>query len=266
MTAPAYLANAFNFLETLTVTDVANTITRMLSQAALVGWTSGGAGNIRTPVNAAGQYIDLTFTRVSATNMQMVFLDSLSRTFTRRTQVPASFTERLYFNTQGFAFDPGNGEGLWGSILDLSPELQTAHDQWAAGFGARTAADALDGLFKTGGAEQLSSATPRVYTAVVASILHPRGGIINSGAAACCFNSKSGSRLWFPVIQQGPVTGTTKRIRGRVFQMLFVSGLEAAQTEFVVPLDGANTGTFKVLSFSSSGQTSFNGQMAMRKA
>ncbi len=266
MAAPRYLANLFNYLETLTVTDVANTITRINSQAALLGWTSSGAGNIRTPVNSAGQYIDLTFTRISATNIQMVFLDSLGRTFTRRCQVAASFTERLYFNTQGFGFDPGNGEGLWGSILDLSPELQTAHDQWAAGHGSRTAADVLDNLFKTGGAEQLSSANPRVYAPIVATVMIPRGAFTNTGTGGANFTSLAGSRLWYPVIQAGPSTGTTKRVRGRVFQMLYVSGAEAAQTEIVIPLDGSNTGTFKVLAFIETGQTSFSGKMAMRKA
>jgi hypothetical protein len=33
-----------------------------------------------------------------------------------------------------------------------------------------------------------------------------------------------------------------------------------------VPLDGSNTGTFKIMSFIETGQTNFSGKMAMRKA
>lgn len=265
MAPPTYLANNFNYLETLAVVDVANTITRILTQAQAIGWTSGGAGNIRTAPNSVGNYIDLTFTRIGATNIQLAYTDSLSRSFTRRAQTPASFTERLYFNTMGFVFDPGNGEGLWGSMLDLSPELPNAHDQWATGHGSRTAADVLDNLFKTGGAEQLSSANPRVYVPLAATVVLPRGSEGNSGQG---WNpqSQAGGRLWYPVIQEGPTSGVVKRIRGRVFQMLYVSGLEAAQTEIVVPVDGSNTGIFKVLSFVETGQTNFTGKMAMRKA
>jgi hypothetical protein len=266
MAPPVYLANLFNFLETAGVTDCADTITRIVTQATALGWSNPGSGHVRTPPNAVGQYIDLQYNRIAALNLEMVFTDSLSRTFTRRTQMATPYVERLYFNTYGFAFDPANGEGLWGSLLDLSPELQDAHDQFAVGHGARDNGNTLAGNFQTNGSMQLSSASPRVYAGVANTILIPRGDVQPTTPGAGMNNlSQAGSRMWYPVIQVGPASGAIWRMRGRVFQMLFVSDQEPAQTEIVVPVDGASTGTFKILNFPVA-SAAWQGKMAMRKA
>jgi hypothetical protein len=262
MTVPNYLAVAFNYLETSGVVDVANTITRMEAQAVALAWTNPGAGHIVSPPNAVGQSIDIQLNRIAATNLEMVFTDSLARTFTRRCQTPATFVERLYFNTFGFAFDPGNAQGLWGTILDLSPELQDCHDQWPLGHGFLTAADANDSTFFTCGSMQLSSANPRVYTPTAQSTIIASGSLdigVPNGY------SQGGSRMWYPCINVGPVTGSIQEIRGRRFQALFVHGNEPAQTEIVVPIDEATTGLFKILSWTpNTGQ--WNAKIAYRKA
>ncbi len=266
MAVPPFLQPSFNYLQTVGVTDVATTITRIETQAVALGWTNPGAGHIICPANIFGQYIDLQFNRISATVLEMVFTDSLGRSFTRRAQITSPMTERLYLNTFGFFFDPGNGEGLWGSILDTTPELQDCHDQTFVGHGARAADSTFDNLWSTVGAMQLSSANPRVYTPFVRAGLVPRGGLDNAGN---CGYSQTGSRMWYPCAQVGPVSGTTQRYRGRPFQALWVSNFEAAQSEFVVPLDQATTGLFKVLSFISLatyGASDSLYKMAVRKA
>jgi hypothetical protein len=262
MAVPPYLQPSFNFLETPGVVDVATTITRIIAQALALGWTNPAAGTIVSPANAVGQQITLVFTDISPTNLEMVFTDSLGRTFTRRAQTPASFTERLYLNTFGLFWDPGNSEGLWASIMDLSPELQNCHDQWAVGHGTRNSGDAGDGTWATDGAMQLDSATPRVYQPVLRTIFSTRGAgdnVVNVGY------SQTGSRMWYPVVQEGPVVATTHRIRGIPYQLLYVSGAETPQTEFVVPLDQATTGLFKVLAFPIE-PTIVNFRFAVRKA
>jgi len=246
VTVPVYLQPSFNFLETTLVTDVANTIIRMKARAALLGWTNPVGDTIVSPANAVGQQITIALSRIGATNIQMVVTDSQGRSCTRRCQTPASFTERLYFNTYGFFFDPGNGEGLWFSLLDLSPDLQSSHDQFAAGHGTRNNADAVDVTMSVMAAMQLSSATPRVYTAVAAATWVPRGSLDCGGTQKF---SQAGSRMWYPLVQAGPSVGTTLRIRGRVYQAILVSNGEAPQSEFTVPLDQATTGLFKVLSW-----------------
>jgi hypothetical protein len=265
---PAYLENNFNFLETAGQTDVSSTITRIVAQALLLGWTNPGSGRIKSPPNSVGQFIDCQFNRISATNLELVMTDSLSRSFTRRAQPAATFVERLYVNTQGFLIDYDNGEGLWASIFDLAPELQDAHDQFAVGNGARTAANTLDSIYQVAGSQQLSSASPRVYTAVQsAGLFIPRGNLL-SAASPQGFQSTSqgGSRLWYPWIFVGPVTGVINRIRGRVFQALIVDGTLAAQTEIVVPINGSSTGTFKVTAMPTALSGTFNGKVAWRKA
>lgn len=261
MTVPVYLANAFNFLETASVADVANTITRIQTQALLLGWTNPVAGTIVSPANPVGQQITLAFSKISATNIQMVATDSLGRTITRRCQTPASFTERLYLNTYGFFFDPGNGEGLWWSILDLSPDLQDSHDQWATGHGTRTSGDVVDVTMSAHASCQLNSATPRVYTPVAVTTWVPRGSLDIAGSQKF---SQAGSRMWYPLVHTGPSVPTTLRIRGRVYQALLVPNTEAAQSEFTVPLDQATTGLFKVLSWVSTTNSAF--VLAVRKA
>jgi hypothetical protein len=87
MSVPNYLAVSFNYLETLAVTDVANTITRIGTQLVALSWTSLGGGQYQSPTDSGGRYLKLTFTKISATQIEMVLLDSLSRTFTRRAAV-----------------------------------------------------------------------------------------------------------------------------------------------------------------------------------
>ncbi len=266
MAIPTYLAANFNFLETAGVTDVLNTIARIKSQALLLGWTNPSGDTILSPANAVGQTIQLAFSKISATNLQMVFTDNFGRTATRRCQVAATFTERIYFTQFSFFFDPGNGEGLWASILDCSPDIQNSHDQTYAWHGSRTAADALDGLFQTSGAMKLDAATPRVYTANADSTFCQR--FILAGAVAgrgMVPYSQSGSRLWYPIWQEGITSGSQHRLRGRVFGALFVSDAEAAQTELVVPLDESNSGLFKVLAFSNAG-TKLQAKFAVRRS
>lgn len=266
MAVPPFLQPSFNYLQTVNVTDVANTITRIVAQAVALGWSNPGAGHVISPANSVGQYIDLQFTKISAVILEMVFTDSLGRTFTRRATMTSPMTERLYLNTFGFFYDPGNGEGLWASILDTTPELQDCHDQTFAGHGSRAADSTFDNLWSTMGAMQLSSANPRVYTPVVRSTLVPRGSLDTAGN---CGYSQTGSRMWYPISQVGPVSGTTQRYRGRPFQALLVSNSEAAQSEFVVPLDQATTGLFKVLAFDTLafyGASDALYKMAVRKA
>lgn len=261
MAVPTYLQPNFNFLETTLQTDVANTITRIKTRALLLGWTNPVGDTIVSPANAVGQQITLAFSRIGATNLQMVFTDSLGRTFTRRAQTAASFTERLYFNTYGFYFDSGNGELLWATILDLTPDLQNSHDQWATGYGTRTSGDVVDIGNTVAASMQLSSASPRVYTPASATTWFPRGSLDTLSQQKF---SQSLSRMWYPMVHEGPVVGTTRRIRGRYFQALAVPSSEAAQSEITVPLDQATTGLFKVLSQGPHANAAF--VMAVRKA
>ena len=262
MTIPIYLQPNFNFLETAGVTDVANTITRLKSQALLLGWTNPVGDTIVCPANSVGQQITVAFSRISATNIQMVVTDSLSRTCTRRCQTAATFVERIYFNTFGFFFDPGNSEGLWFSLLDLSPDLQNSHDQFATGHGTRNSSDSADVTMSVMASMQLNSASPRVYTATAITTWMPRGSLDTGSNQKF---SQSGSRMWYPLVHVGPTASSTViRIRGRVFQALLVPSTETAQSEFTVPLDQATTGLFKVLSWAASANAGF--VLAVRKA
>lgn len=266
MAVPVFLQPSFNYLQTLGVTDVAASITRAETQAVALGWSNPGAGHIISPPNSVGQFIEIELTRIAATTIEMVFTDSFSRTFTRRCDTPASFTERMYLNTFGFFFDPGNGEGLWGSLLDLSPELQDAHDQAFVGHGSRDAAGSLDSTFSAVGGEILDASNPRAYVPLVKAGLVPRGSLDCQGN---CLYSQTGSRMWYPCAYVGEVISTTKRYRGRVFQALWVSDNDPAQSEIVVPLDQASTGLFKLTGFftlSGYGQNVARYRMAVRKA
>lgn len=266
MAIPTFLAATFNFLETVGVTDVVNTITRIKTRALLLGWTNPSGDIILSPPNTAGQTIQLAFVRIAAGNLEMAFTDSLGRTATRRCQTGASFTERLYFTQFSFFFDPGNGEGLWASILDASPDPQSSHDQTFAFHGSRTAADALDGNFLTSGSMTLNAATPRAYGPTQDSLFCQRfmatGAVVGRGMVPY---SQAGSRLWYPCWQHGLSSGAQHRLRGKAFGVLLVSDTEAAQSEIVVQLDEANSGLFKVLAFANGG-TRFQGKFACRRS
>jgi hypothetical protein len=267
MTIPSYLNVLFNFTETPGETDVANTITRIQTKAVALGWTNPLAGKVVSPANPVGQQLTLQFNKIAAGNLEMVFTDSFNRTFTRRAQTGGgAFTERLYVSQFSMFIDFSNGEGLWGSILDCAPDPQNSHDQTFAGHGARTSADALDGLFVTSGSMKLDASSPRLYVANADSVFIQR--FVNTGAVAgrgMTPFSQGGSRYWFPIWQEGISSGTQHRIRGRIINALMVSDSEAAQTELVVPLDESNTGTFKVLAFTNTG-TRLQAKFAVRKS
>lgn len=263
MTVPNFLATPFNYLKTLGETDVANSITRISAQLLALGWTNPVGTTFQSPADSGGNFIKLTFNRISATQLEMVLLDSLSRTFTRRATTPASFTENLYCSSFAFYWDPGNTQGLWASIYDLSPELQSAHDQFCVGHGFQTAANADDSTFFTSGGMQLDASSPRVFSPVKQISFLTRanfdGGNLGAGY------SQPGSRLWYPIIHVGLSMAGVTRIRGRVQQAIWVHLNEAVGSEFSVPLDQATTGLFKVLSFRSDSST-FAYAMAARKA
>lgn len=266
MTIPLYLQPAFNELETVGETDVANAITRILAQAALLGWTTSGGNTVKSPVNGVGQQITLVFTRIAANNLQMAFTDSQGRTATRRAQTGGTYTERLYFSTFSFFWDPSNGEGLWASILEASPDLQGSHDQTFVWHGSRTTGDILDGNFVTGGSMKLDASSPRVYVPLTSGIVTLRANWAGTTPEFGGLGySQSGSRLWHPCIYEGLSNATEHRLRGRSYQALLVANSEAPQSEFTVPLDEANSGLFKVTSYLPGGAFGFDMRIAVRK-
>lgn len=263
MSVPAFLATSFNFLSTLAVTDVANTITRIGTQLVALGWTSLGGNAYQCPTDSGGHFITLTFTRNSATQLQMQMTDSLSRTITRTTNVPASFTENLYCSTFAFYFDPGNTEGLWASIYDMSPDLQSSHDQFAVMHGFFTSGISDDSTFYHSGGCILDASSPRVYTPTKLVDFITRAGF--DGGNYSAHYSQAGSRMWYPCLHAGLNIAGQLRVRGRLQQVLWVSAQEAAGTEISVPLDQSTTGLFKVLGYRVD-TNSFGLVMAARKA
>lgn len=270
MTVPNWLSGSFNFLETTGVTDVANTITRIVAQAtALSGsaaWSNPLSGKIVSSADASGRSITVQFNKISATNLEMVLTDGSGRTFTRRAQFSGSMTERIYANQFGVFIDFSNGEGLWASILDPTPNTLLSHDQWATGHGARTSADALDGNFKAAGAMQLDASSPRVFVA------QTMAAVVQCGSRPQTQNfvgySYSGSRLWYPFIHHGPNTAGDNRVRGRVFQCMLVHASEGDQSEFSVTVDQSTSVLMKILGFptNGTGSSKLNCKMAVRKA
>jgi hypothetical protein len=251
MAVPAYLAASFHFKETALITDVNDLITAITDELVnqnSPAWTNQGGGLFKSPVDASGRWIDLLFTRIAANNLDMRARDNLGQTICQgRMQVAAAgrvcriFSGQYHFHVETVALGT-YGEYLRAGILDLSPESQTQHTQWAYAHTIRTTADALRSNYKN---ENLFMWDNNAY----ADGTRATGFMLLSGAAT--WLSLSGGYIFmaYPVTAKPPGETTYFCYAGRLYnQMMGDPSKIVPGAEFTIPIDAGTFGTFKVSS------------------
>jgi len=230
------------------------------------GWTTPSANLYKSRVDAGGRWIDLLFTRVSATNLEIRMRDHLGRTvYTRRVQLAAGGTTIEYFTGWYYCVVQSlqaTAELLQAYILEPSPDTELMlYNVGILGTAYRTTADANDSQ----GSQVMMAFglidTTQVYS--FASRMAPGSSTTaNTGLNKIMV---SGSIVTEPIIPDvGTVTASTCKSQGQVFQAWGVDNGRAFGTDLTIKVDTGVTATFRVLSIpvATNGTT----RMAMRKA
>jgi hypothetical protein len=252
MTVQNYLSGQVSYRNDVGVTDVTTIITNLvaLALAASPAWTNPSGNTIVSPADASGRQMTLAFSRISATQLQVIATDGQSRSVTRRANIAGGGSSIFYYLGQFHCvldwLNGASGEGLHCVMLDETPELQTSHNRWLSVHGIRDGSGSSLGDWFV------------LYNAIVDSTnafvekfawLYPQAtarAVTHDGLAG--FRTPGGSNILYPVIQMGDSTSGIYKIFGKLYQHLICSATRFSQnSEFTVPLDDSTTGVFKVL-------------------
>lgn len=268
--APPYLTGTVYYAQDVGVVDVATIITKIktMALAAVPAWTNPSGDKIVSPADSSGRQYSVQFTRVAATNLEILFTDGQGRTLTKRAQIAGAGSTINYFIGQfHVVLDWMNGatpEGMYAIMLDESPEVQTSHNRWLVATSSRNAADAIDNGW-------LASSNFCVQSGAVFAIntncfLYPAYNIQQSGFAAGGSQNRTigGSNVWFPLIQMSASIALNNRIYGRLYSCLNIKGTVApVGSEVSVPIDQSTSIIMKVLQMAATGTP--NDRFAVRK-
>jgi len=250
MAQPAYIIPA-NYYSNAVVDDVQHILDDLDTLLAANGWTVAGAGGpYTTPVDPAGRWFKLTFTRISATRLDCAMTDDQARvTSTREMQITGTQTINYYYGTRYvYIVNTGQEDTIFATLLSLYPESETVHNRYCVFYGTRTSAGTRTS-YQVGCLETVRGDT-NAYVAqgTPASSLYLTYGC--SQASNTCVNTKhiSGARRWYPAWSAAQDTVSTYGMRGRLYNvLLMMQGTGAIGTEYTIPIDQATTGVFKIL-------------------
>jgi len=230
------------------------------------GWTNPGTNLYKSRVDAGGRWIDLLFTRISATNLEIRMRDHLGRTvYTRRVQLAGAGTTIEYFTGWFYCVVQSlqaTAELIQAYIMEPAPDTELMlYNVGILGTAYRSAADANDSQ----GAKVMD-----MFGLVDSSQAYGFQARMAPGSSTTANSGLnkimvSGSIVTEPII---PDTGTgvagTSKSQGQVFQAWGVDNGRAFASDLTIKVDTGVTATFRVLSLpvTTNGTT----RQAMRKS
>lgn len=261
MAVPTFLATVFRYLSVAGVTDVAAIITNFRSEVITNGtWTEPSAGLFKSPPDADGRFFDILLVATTATRLQFrVRNQSATVLFDREIDIDGAGTEvRIYTGPYHAWIESvrATPEVAFGTLLDLTPDLQTAHSNYVAGNAKRTSAGADDGNF--GNIGQVAS-----FDAGVPAFASRLMTMDQAGGVVVPKLTPSGDQIAYPAELAANMSGLQRMI-GRLFQAYMVDASLAFGAEVTFPIDTATSAVFKVISVTSSGGGTQ--RIAVRKA
>ena len=118
-----------------------------------LGWTEPSSGLFKTPVLTGGTFMDVLLTKISSAILELRVRNHLGTsimTTVRRIQIDTTngSTVRYHVNTYGFYFETSGFEGMYGSMLDASPDLPADNAaSYIVANATRNSASTVDGNF-----------------------------------------------------------------------------------------------------------------------
>jgi len=149
MSIPAYLDSSvypFNYIELTGLADVetggVGLISSMRSQlvGGTLNWTEPSTALFKTPVDAAGRFLDVLVTRINSTTIEWRVRNQAATTLCTRRITLGTGACRIYGSTAGvvaeFVQTAENGLMVASAhVLDMAPNLNTDHTLYVIGNG-----------------------------------------------------------------------------------------------------------------------------------
>lgn len=246
-TFPCY-ASTFYVDQSLAVVDVTTILTKLsaILPAESPAWTESPAGTFKSPVDAAGRFMKVIVSRVSATRMQWKVVDQNGVTICDRTiDIDVAGDTVNYYHGQFHCVvvtERATPEPAHAWILDETPYAQNAVANYVCGNAFRTSAGSADGTGS--GVGQLFA----VDNGAAAQVVRYRGWLMRLDQTVITLVDGTGAEQFFPVDICINLAGTF-RFYGRQYQSYMCESGIAFGTTKQVPIDttGLVLGTFKVL-------------------
>ena len=245
MTVPVYLNSSFSYVETAPITDVDDIITAFRDEVLngqTPAWTEPDTALFKSPPDGSGRWIDVLLTRIAANNLECRVRDSSGTTIvTGRMQIGTVsivriFTGQFHFHIETVGASP---EFVRGGIVDLTPEAQSAHSQWAYGYTRRDTADALRSYCYWRSSAMIDNGTPAIVERGLGFCIATAAKNLQSASGAWIFGACG-------VTVKPPGDASNFRYAGRLYQQV-VCPDDIPGSEFVVPIDTNSFGTFKII-------------------
>ena len=248
MTTFPCFASSFDFFNNPAVLDVATIIanfqTRVTGQVP--AWTVPVAGTFKSPVDGVGRFYEVTLTRVSATQLNIVVTDQNAVTIiNREIDIDVAGNGVNYYTGQFHAWieslRAGTSEIFSSGIIDETPQAQNAIQDYVYANAYRNSGGAFDGL---GGAvaqefmlDNGASGMQQRYRSWGQS----QGVIVGLPDGA-------GALQFFPADMFATLTGVNKWL-GRGYQLYMCDNSIAPGTQKTIQIGNAGeTGVFQEIS------------------
>lgn len=231
-----------------------------------LSWTTPSANLYQSPADAGGRWIDLLFTRVSATNLECRMRDHLGRTvYTRRIQIAGGGTTVEYYVGKFYAVIQSlqaTAELIQAYIFEPSPDTELElFNHGIMGTAYRSTGDVNDSLgHQVGNLFGLLDSS-QAY-ASLATRAAPGEAYTSNGSANMIM--VSGNLLIEPLMPWTNAPGNVNKHCGQVYQCWYIDNGKAFASDHTIKVEAGVTKTFRVLSL----PVVTNGlrRQAMRKA
>lgn len=256
----------FGFRSDAAMTDFNTFLTNINTELVTnLSWTSPGTNLYQSPADAGGRWIDLLFTRISATNLEIRMRDHLGRTvFTRRIQIAAGGTTVEYYTGKFYCVIQSlqaTAELIQAYLMEPSPDTERAlYSYGILGTAFRTTGDAND----TQGSQAVSTFGLTESSQTYAFAARGAPGESTTANTGLQTVMVSGSLLIEPIIPQMNAPGNVNSTAGQIYQAWYIDNSKAFASDHDVKVDTGVTAVFRVLSI----PVVTNGlrRMMMRKA
>ena len=225
--------------------DVADVITSIRAELLArnnPAWTEPSGNLFKSPVDAAGRYLDMLFTRIDQGTLEMRVRDQLARTIcTRRIQPGTSpFVINIFSGQFHFILDAMNPAGantsLYAGILDQTPDAQGSNPLYVYGGGYLSNTNTNDGY---------SSVSRFFMYDSSGAAWADRAPVYGSSYSQACLYNQNGAKIYKPAETYVQTATSVFKVVGRKYQQLYCTSDLNQMARVTVPLDNMS-GLFQV--------------------
>lgn len=268
MTIPNFLSSSFAPYRYATerITDVASCLTTLRTELTALGWAeTPPLSNIYySPADASGRYMIATFSKTSATRLQVALANYTPpgpsiALMTRAMDISGTadifyYTGKFHFFVQSL-YSSGTGEFVAGWLIDCTPDALPSCPYPVVGDGSRNSSGTLDGFGVVQYMIALDNGSP-------VPVQRMKGPVAYGGTVVTM--SMASGRGFFDEYLISQNVGGTWYWTGRLCQTLLGPGTpRAIGLELQVPIDDGTMATFKATSLV---DTNYQYRLFMRKS